>query len=104
MLKIRHFRGVFTRDTLPAYPLLKESMVVNLDSANNKGGTHWVCCRKENDESVEFFDSFGFQPPSELIVYWRRRNPLIQILYNCDQNQSMNENICGHLCLNFLSL
>ena len=41
-LKIKNFRGVFMRDTLP--PLIKEREVgiVNLDSSEGKG-TYWVC-------------------------------------------------------------
>ena len=102
ILPIPYFRGVFMRDTLPTYPLFKESMVVNLDSARNRG-THWVCSYKENDDTVEYFDSFGLEPPSEMISYWHRRNPSIRIIYNSEQSQAIDDNICGHLCLYFFS-
>ena len=74
ILKIPNFRGVFPRDVLPKQPWKKESMIVNLDSIENKG-THWVCFYKKDDELVEYFDSFGMEPPLELIHYWRQKNP-----------------------------
>lgn len=102
ILKIPYFRGVFMRDTLPnSPPFYKESMIVNLDSIQNKG-THWVCFKKENDQIVSYFDSFGMVPPSELITYWQQKNPSILIEYNSQQNQKIKENICGHLCIHFL--
>ena len=40
-LKIKNFRGVFMRDTLPDNLDDEECGIVNLDLSKNKG-THWV--------------------------------------------------------------
>ena len=55
-LKIKNFRGVFMRDTLPDKINEIECGVVNLD-LNKNTGTHWVCYYKNKDTSY-YFDSF----------------------------------------------
>lgn len=65
-LKIKDFRGVFMRVTLPEKILSREVGTVYLASSNNKG-THWVCYKKikdtskagPNEDKLYYFDSFG---------------------------------------------
>lgn len=85
------------RDKLPAKPLINEQAIVNLDSVVGKG-THWVCYSKRGN-NVEYFDSFGVKPPTELINYFGKN---AKITYNCEQIQKIDEIICGHLCLQWL--
>ena len=56
-LKIKDFRGVFMRDTLPSKSNKVKCGVVNLDIGKNTG-THWVCYYKINERCYDF-DSFG---------------------------------------------
>lgn len=95
--KIQYWRGVFMRDTLPKKPYKFERGIVNLDTRNNPG-THWVAYYKKGN-SVQYYDSFGCQPPPELIKYF---GSACTISYNSDQQQNINDIICGHLCLKFL--
>ena len=90
-LKIPHFRGVFMRNDLPRRPLKRECGILNLDGVSGRG-THWVCWYKNNDNF--YFDSFGVQPPNELIEYLSS-----PIFYNTEKIQPDGEVICGHLCL-----
>ena len=90
-LKIPHFRGVFMRNDLPRKPLKRECGILNLDGVSGRG-THWVCWYKYND--TFYFDSFGVQPPNELIEYFSS-----PILYNTGRIQPDGEVVCGHLCL-----
>ena len=84
-LAVSGFRGVFVRDTLPNKPKIKECGVLNLsDSSGN--GTHWVAWFKRKCKNY-YFDSFGIQPPIELVRYLRP-----PILYNTEKFQS---NICA---------
>lgn len=85
------------RDTLPKTVNRYETGVVNLDT-NNNPGTHWVAYYKKGYH-VEYYDSFGVQPPPELIEYF---GSACTIFYNSDQQQDINDIICGHLCLKFL--
>ena len=59
-------------------------------------GTHWVCWYKNNDSF--YLDSFGVQPPNELIEYLSS-----PIFYNTEKIQPDGEVVCGHLCLYVLN-
>jgi hypothetical protein len=97
-LKIKHFRGIFMRDTLPARPNENECGIVNLDSIVGPG-THWVAyCKYRN--AIYYFDSYGnLQPPKELLEYFGDRN---HIYYNSRNYQKYGTTICGQLCIQFL--
>ena len=93
-LKIKKLRGIFMRNELPRRPLNRESGILNLDGVSGRG-THWVCWYKNKPEGDNFyFDSFGVQPPKELIEYFSS-----PILYNTEKIQPDGEVVCGHLCL-----
>ena len=91
-LKIPSFRGVFLLDTLPKKPNKKECGIVNFDKSGCSG-THWVAWYK-NGRTKIYFDSYGVQPPIEVIRYLGKL-----IHYNTDQVQPVGEVFCGHLCL-----
>lgn len=90
------------RDKLPVVKSWYcESGVVNIDDSNNEG-THWVAYKK-TDDNVQYFHSFGdLSPPIEIVLYSRRGNPKVNIVYNDDRYQNFDSFLCGHLCLKFL--
>ena len=83
---------VFLRDTLPRKAKLNECGILNLDSSTGNG-THWVMWFKKGKDKF-YFDSYGVQPPSELIAYLRS-----PIFYNSERVQQNGEVFRGHLCL-----
>ena len=91
-LKIPYFRGVYLRDTLPMKTKRKECGILNLDSSDGTG-THRVAWYK-NDKARYYFDSYGLQPPNELVDYLHS-----PILYNTERVQPKDQVFCGHLCL-----
>ena len=91
-LRIPNFRGVNLRDTLPKRPKRNECGILNLDDTTGSG-THWVAWYKNGAEK-KYFDSYGIQPPNELVAYLRS-----PILYNTEQIQPYDQVFCGHLCL-----
>ena len=91
-LKIKCFRGVYLLDTLPGKPNKKECGIVNLDKSGGPG-THWVAWYKNGKNKI-YFDSYGIQPPKEIIKYLGKG-----IEYNTDQLQPRETVFCGHLCL-----
>ena len=91
-LKISNFRGVFLRNTLPKRPKKNECGILNLDDTSGNG-THWVAWYK-NGKIKYYFDSFGVQPPMELITYLKS-----PIHYNTEEIQPRDQVFCGHLCL-----
>ena len=91
-LKIPYFRGVFLLDTLPKKPNKKECGIVNFDKSGGPG-THLVSWYK-NSKTKICFDSYGVQPPIEVINYLGK-----PIHHNTDQVQPAGEVFCEHLCL-----
>ena len=91
-LKIKCFRGVYLLDTMPGKPNNKECGITNLDKSGGPG-THWVAWFKNGKNKI-YFDSYGIQPPKEIIKYLGKG-----INYNTDQLQPRGEVFCGHLCL-----
>lgn len=94
-LKIKNFRGIYMRDTLPKKQnnKVKETGILNLDSIKGNG-THWTCWFKNNKNFCYYFDSFGVEPPIEFEKYIQ-----CDIYYSTYQIQKFNDVICGHLCL-----
>ena len=90
-LSLCRFRGVYLRNTLPEKLKLNECGILNLDSSSGDG-THWVMWFKKGKDKF-YFDSYGVQPPSELIAYLK-----LLIFYNSER-QANREVFCGHLCL-----
>ena len=91
-LKIPNFRGVSLRDALPTTPKKKECGILNLDDTTGSG-THWVAWYTNGTEK-KYFDSYGLQPPNELVDYLHS-----PILYNTERVQPYDQVFCGHLCL-----
>lgn len=85
------------RDELPSTASHNECLILNIDHSKNDG-THWTCLFIEND-TVYYFDSFGFAPPLEVVRYCpntAKRN------YNTFKIQKPEEVICGHYCIYML--
>lgn len=101
-LKINHFQGVFMRDNLPNNPKDREVGIVNLDSSNGIG-THWVCYSK-NKNNLYYFDSFGLNPPEEIINYLKGKDKNKIIELSSFQIQKFNTHHCGYYCLLVLKL
>ena len=100
-LKIKNFRGVFMRDTLPHRSQSYECGIVNFNTSKQEG-SHWVCYLINGSQRI-YFDSFGQVTPIELQKYlkteaeWEGNLQVIQ--RNTDIVQHLNTHVCGHLCL-----
>ena len=94
LLKSYHWMDLeeYFWETLPKKSKLNECGILNLDSSSGDG-THWVMWLKKDKEKL-YFDSYGVQPPDELIAYVKS-----PILYNSERVQQNGEVFCDHLCL-----
>ena len=97
-LGIKHFKGVFSRDSLPHQIKNNECGIVNLDSKLGSG-THWVAYRN-GKSNVEYFDSFGLEMPFEVAQYLDTSGK--QIYYSGDEIQERDSVLCGYWCLYYL--
>ena len=91
-LSLYGFRRVFLRDTLPKKAILNACGILNLDSSSGDD-THLVMWFKKGKDKI-YFDSYGVQPPSELIAYLKS-----PICYNSERVQENGDVFCDHLCL-----
>ena len=98
-LKIKHFRGIFSRDTLPNQINETEVGIVNLDSHIGPG-THWVVYRNVDKQICEYFDSFGLIMPPEVQKYLQTNND--KIIYSTDEIQERDSVLCGYWILYYL--
>ena len=100
LLNIPTYRGWYCIDTLPKLPHRAECGILNLEKINKGDGTHWVAwyktgqARKGDNKKKIYFDSYGLDPPSEIIKY------LGPVIYsNTNRIQPIDTVVCGHLCL-----
>ena len=96
-LKIKHFRGVYSRDGLPS-KIGKECGIINLDDIQGPR-THWICYANINNV-VEYFDPFGLIMPNEVLKYFKTANK--PIVYSIGEIQNRNTVLCGYWCLYYL--
>ena len=96
-LKIKHFRGVYSRDGLPR-KIKKECGIINLDDIQEPG-TRWVCYRNLNSV-VEYFDPFGLIMPNEALKYFNTSGK--RTVYSIDEIQNRDTVLCGYWCVYYL--
>ena len=92
---IKHFRSIYSRDTLPKQIKKNEVGIINLDSQLGPG-THWVAYRNSKN-GAEYFDSFGIIMPNEVTIYLMTSGK--QIFYSGDEIQERDSVLCGYWCL-----
>ena len=84
---------VFTIDSIPSH--LSEGNYIILLSHTNTG--HWTAIRV-NKYTAAYYDSFGVPPPSQVIKAIGHRI----LFFSDDEDQRLNMNYCGQLCMLFL--
>lgn len=100
---IRNWRGVMPKDELPQTPVTG-SFVINMQSEHegDEKGTHWVSFvltdANDSDDSghertLHYFDSFGVEPPEEVLAYAKMADATI--IRNKDDFQAIDNEWCG---------
>ena len=98
-LKIKNFKGIFSRDSKD-HLHKTGSCIINLDDKIGNG-THWVATDIKGNEVV-YFDSFSMPPPVEFVHYAKRIGK--QIIFNSGHPiQELQSVRCGYYCLYFLN-
>ena len=78
-LKIKHFRGIYSRDNLPQKMKKDEVGIINLDSQ---------------------IDSFGLIMPKEIMQFMSTSGK--RLMYSGDEIQERDSVLCGYWCLYYL--
>lgn len=71
--------------------------VINLQSSNQGGGTHWVAIDDTNPKYICYFDSFG-EPPPQIVLEYMKKSKKLKI-YNQLHLQPLKSTDCGYYCI-----
>lgn len=109
-----NFYGVYAKDMLyKVIPLIQPGsrggVIMNLDD-NGEPGSHWVSIYWDanKDYSIEYFDSFGREPPKETleditkIIKKLKPNKHMKLKINRIENQDKSSVSCGFIAMRFL--
>jgi hypothetical protein len=77
-IKIKNFKGIFMRDELKGRTSENECFILNHDISSNNG-THWTCLFVKNGIAF-YFDSFGLDPPLEILNYYKGLESIVVLL------------------------
>lgn len=94
----KNFLGVYCSTNIPFSDIYPFSFIVNTDKCGNPG-EHWVACFVPNPDTIEYFDSYGELPNSDISKYLLTFN---KILFNCFKIQSIFSDVCGNYCIYFV--
>jgi hypothetical protein len=90
---IKNYGRCHSKDMLPKKLKNNYWYVTNMQNSNDGNGTHWVCF-KYNTNLITYFDSFGIEPPNEIMEYAND-----EIYYSNRQIQDINSTACGWFCI-----
>lgn len=89
------FKGTHAMDLLPPYTA--GAYVINL-SPSSDPGTHWVVVYHDSN-CIEYFDSYGSDPPKYLIRWWGKNRIWTKNPYKL---QSPLSSVCGQYCIFYI--
>ena len=98
----KHYRGIFSIDTLPKSLKLRQFLICNTDSSLGSG-LHWFCLIRSSKFTVECFDSLGITPSKKTILqnYCHFRG-ISELEFNETAFQSTDSTTCGLFSIYFL--
>jgi hypothetical protein len=85
--------GVVSKDELHGRVNIG-SIIINLESSTDGGGSHWVLLKVFPKGQVIYFDPFGFAPPREVKRYIKKK-----IAVSTRHIQDIGSTTCGYYCL-----
>jgi hypothetical protein len=86
-----YFKGVYPSNNIPSLNQFPFTLIVNTDPLGQPG-THWVAIYAINQNSAEYFDSFGNSPNTNIGSYLNRFKDVNR---NKTKIQSIFDNSCG---------
>ena len=93
-MKIKNFGGIYAKDQLESVMIKYNYFyIINLDDTIGNG-THWTAFYVDDNNRIEYFDSYGLKPPEIISDY--------DYIYNSSQLQSYESKACGYYCLFFI--
>ena len=96
-LKLKYFRDVYMRDSLPKNIRTNECGIVNIEPESEQG-SHWCCYYKKGSKKY-YFDSYGLDPTNEMLKYLKQNNIKSEVVMSTFEIQKFGTVICGQICI-----
>lgn len=97
-----HFLGIFSCDTLPRKRVqTRPALIICNTDEHYKPGQHWIAIYLLDENTIEYFDSFGMYPSNLYINLFIRENCNVMVSNNTII-QGLFSKYCGHYCALFL--
>jgi hypothetical protein len=98
----RHYRGIFSIDTLPKFLKIRQFVICNTDISTGNG-LHWFCLLRSSKTSIECFDSLGISSSKKTILEETCRfRGIKELEYNETAFQSFESTSCGLFSVYFI--
>lgn len=92
------FVKVVPANEIPQHDQYPYAVVINTDQSSEPG-THWVAVYVASNEQVEYFDSYGNIPNSDIGSFMQAFR---YSKFHKNKFQSLTSGVCGHYCVYFL--
>ena len=101
----KHFMGVYPFESLPVKKMVeKQCFIFNNNISSVKREGHWLALHKTNEQTIEFYDSFGFPPEFYGLI---KKYPVLKnytMVYHNKDLQPIASETCGLYCIYFISM
>lgn len=102
--KIPHIKSVFVNvfaiNEIPKSIPIRHFLICNL-SLSHLPGTHWIAMLRPEKDSLEIFNSLGYESLDSLIPYFKFKKSF-EINFNQQQFQDNSSISCGFFCIYFI--
>jgi hypothetical protein len=92
--------SVLSKDLFNDFKPKKGNYIINLNDSD-EAGSHWTCLKLLNEEAI-YYDSFGLPMPDDILMFIKRYDKKIPIIYSTDQIQHFDSIYCGFFVLFWL--
>ena len=98
----KHFKGIFSIDTLPKFLKFRQFLICNTDVSTG-AGIHWFVLIRNSKHGIECFDSLGITAykKDQLEKYCKFRS-IQELEFNETQFQSTNSDSCGLFAIYYI--
>jgi len=93
-----NYGGWFNKDTLPK--LENKFYIINMQSSGEGSGTHWVLVYNVKHNFCIYFDSFGIDPPKDVLQRMKETNK--ECVMSDVEIQNLDSMMCGYYCINVI--
>jgi hypothetical protein len=94
------FLAVCSIDRIPQLIPTKHFVVCNL-STSDQPGTHWIVIFHSEPDTLEIFNSLGYDNVESLKPYFPNFEEDIKVEFNVNQLQPNDSSNCGYYCIYF---